>query len=82
MAPKLFKLIQNGNNPGLFPIRFLYIRKRPDFVSFSGKFSLKNTVTAIFAGLGLLTFVTMVCDLILLNYTSEKLEVAERLKEF
>ena len=51
-------------------------------ISFSGKFSLKNTVTAIFAGLGLLTFVTMVCDLILLNYTSEKLEVAERLKEF
>ena len=49
---------------------------------FSGKFSLKNTVTAIFAGLGLLTFVTMVCDLILLNYTSEKLEVAEILKEF
>ena len=39
---------------------------------FSGKFSLKNTVMAIFAGLGLLTFVTMVCDLILLNYISEK----------
>ena len=38
----------------------------------SGKFDLKNTVINIVAGLGLLSFITMFCDFILLNYVSER----------
>ena len=37
-----------------------------------GKFDLKNTVINIVAGLGLLSFITMFCDFILLNYVSER----------
>ena len=38
----------------------------------SGKFSLKNTVINVVAGLGLISFITIVCDFILLNYLSER----------
>jgi hypothetical protein len=38
----------------------------------SGKFDLKNSVINIVAGLGLLSFITMFCDFILLNYVSER----------
>ena len=38
----------------------------------SGKFDLKNTVINIVAGLGLLSFITMFCDFILLNYVSDR----------
>ena len=39
---------------------------------FLGKFDLKNTVINIVAGLGLLSFITMFCDFVLLNYVSER----------
>ena len=39
---------------------------------FAGKFSLKNTVINVVAGLGLISFITMFCDFILLNYVSER----------
>ena len=39
---------------------------------YTGKFDLKNTVINIVAGLGLLSFITMFCDFILLNYVSER----------
>ena len=39
---------------------------------FSGKFDLKNTVINIVAGLGLISFITMFCDFILLNYVSDR----------
>ena len=38
----------------------------------SGKFDLKNTVINIVAGLGLISFITMFCDFILLNYVSDR----------
>ena len=41
-------------------------------LSFIGKFSLKNTVINVVAGLGLISFITMFCDFILLNYVSER----------
>jgi len=37
----------------------------------AGKFDLKNTVINIVAGLGLLSFITMFCDFILLHYVEE-----------
>ena len=37
-----------------------------------GKFDLKNTVINIVAGLGLLSFITMFCDFVLLNYVQER----------
>ena len=37
-----------------------------------GKFDLKNTVIKIVAGLGLISFITMFCDFILLNYVPER----------
>ena len=39
---------------------------------FPGKFSLKDTVINIVAGLGLISFITMFCDFIMLNYVSER----------
>ena len=44
-----------------------------------GKFDLKNTVINIVAGLGLLSFITMFCDFILLNYVPEKKIVSLRI---
>jgi len=38
----------------------------------AGKFSLKDTVINIVAGLGLISFITMFCDFIMLNYVSER----------
>ena len=38
----------------------------------AGKFHLKNTVINIVAGLGLISFITMFCDFIILNYVSER----------
>ena len=38
----------------------------------AGKFDLKNTVINIVAGLGLLSFITMFCDFILLHYVDER----------
>ena len=38
----------------------------------AGKFSLKNTVINVVAGLGLISFITMFCDFSLLNYVSER----------
>ena len=38
----------------------------------AGKFDLKNTVINIVAGLGLLSFITMFCDFVLLNYVKER----------
>jgi len=38
----------------------------------AGKFDLKNTVINIVAGLGLISFITMFCDFILLHYVSER----------
>ena len=37
-----------------------------------GKFDLKNTVINIVAGLGLLSFITMFCDFVLLHYVKER----------
>ena len=37
-----------------------------------GKFDLKNVVINIVAGLGLLSFISMFCDFILLNYVNER----------
>ena len=37
-----------------------------------GKFDLKNTVINIVAGLGLLSFITMFCDFVLLNYVDDR----------
>ena len=45
---------------------------------YTGKFDLKNTVINIVAGLGLLSFITMFCDFILLNYVSERKIVRQR----
>jgi len=44
----------------------------------AGKFDLKNTVINIVAGLGLLSFITMFCDFILLNYVSERKIIKEK----
>ena len=41
-------------------------------MSYSGKFDLKNAVINIVAGLGLISFITMFCDFILLNYVSDR----------
>ena len=41
-------------------------------MNISGKFSLKDTVINIVAGLGLISFITMFCDFIMLNYVSER----------
>ena len=46
---------------------------------YTGKFDLKNTVINIVAGLGLLSFITMFCDFILLNYVPEKKIVSLRI---
>merc|ERR1711997_1260136 len=43
----------------------------------AGKFDLKNTVINIVAGLGLLGFITMFCDFILLHYVKERKIVSE-----
>ena len=40
--------------------------------TFEGKFDLKNVVINIVAGLGLLSFISMFCDFILLNYVNER----------
>ena len=45
----------------------------------AGKFDLKNTVINIVAGLGLLSFITMFCDFVLLNYVKERKIVSTRL---
>jgi len=44
----------------------------------AGKFHLKNTVINIVAGLGLISFITMFCDFILLNYVSERKIIKEK----
>jgi len=44
----------------------------------AGKFDLKNTVINIVAGLGLISFITMFCDFILLNYVSDRKIIAEK----
>ena len=44
----------------------------------SGKFDLKNTVINIVAGLGLLSFITMFCDFVLLHYVKERKIVSQR----
>jgi len=44
----------------------------------AGKFSLKNTVINVVAGLGLISFITMFCDFILLNYVSERKVIKEK----
>ena len=46
----------------------------------AGKFDLKNTVINIVAGLGLLSFITMFCDFVLLNYVKERKIVSTRKK--
>ena len=43
-----------------------------------GKFSLKDTVINIVAGLGLISFITMFCDFIMLNYVSERKIVSSK----
>ena len=45
----------------------------------AGKFDLKNTVINIVAGLGLLSFITMFCDFILLHYVDERQIVSKNL---
>ena len=42
-----------------------------------GKFDLKNVVINIVAGLGLLSFISMFCDFILLNYVNERFLVRQ-----
>jgi len=44
----------------------------------AGKFDLKNTVINIVAGLGLLSFITMFCDFVLLNYVKERKIVKQK----
>ena len=46
-----------------------------------GKFDLKNTVINIVAGLGLISFITMFCDFILLNYVPERRIVRYMMKD-
>ena len=46
----------------------------------AGKFHLKNTVINIVAGLGLISFITMFCDFILLNYVSERKIVSKQIE--
>ena len=43
-----------------------------------GKFDLKNVVINIVAGLGLLSFISMFCDFILLNYVNERFLVRQK----
>ena len=43
---------------------------------------MKNTVINIVAGLGLISFITMFCDFIMLNYVSERKIVGLHLFEF
>ena len=43
-----------------------------------GKFDLENTVINIVSGLGLISFITMFCDFILLNYVSERKIVSKQ----
>ena len=45
---------------------------RFSYLGSSGKFDLKNTVINIVAGLGLLSFITMFCDFVLLHYVKER----------
>ena len=40
--------------------------------------SLKDTVINIVAGLGLISFITMFCDFIMLNYVSERKIVSDK----
>merc|ERR1711970_164533 len=44
----------------------------------AGKFDLKNTVINVVAGLGLLSFITIFCDFILLNYVQERKLVKDK----
>jgi len=44
----------------------------------AGKFDLKNIVINIVAGLGLLSFISMFCDFILLNYVNERFLVKQK----
>ena len=44
----------------------------------AGKFSLKDTVINIVAGLGLISFITMFCDFIMLNYVSERNAIKQK----
>ena len=44
---------------------------------FPGKFSLKNTVINVVAGLGLLGFISIFCDFILLNYLAQRKIVSD-----
>ena len=45
-----------------------------------GKFDLKNTVINLVAGLGIISFITMFCDFILLNYVAERKLVCKNIK--
>ena len=50
--------------------------------NFQGKFDLKNVVINIVAGLGLLSFISMFCDFILLNYVNERYLVRKYFLKF
>ena len=49
-----------------------YLNICENYTPLSGKFDLKNTVISIVAGSGIISFITMFCDFILLNYVSER----------
>ena len=63
---KLFRLASQSETP---PICHKISSSR---LFILGKFDLKNTVINIVAGLGLLSFITMFCDFVLLHYVKER----------
>ena len=68
---KVEQVIAEGDKYSLTNIESLIQKIFPEEKN-PGKFDLKNVVINIVAGLGLLSFISMFCDFILLNYVNER----------
>ena len=68
---KAEQVIAEGDKYSLTNIESLIQKIFPE-EKYPGKFDLKNVVINIVAGLGLLSFISMFCDFILLNYVNER----------
>ena len=68
---KAEQVIAEGDKYSLTNIESLIQKIFPEEKN-PGKFDLKNVVINIVAGLGLLSFISMFCDFILLNYVNER----------
>ena len=68
---KVEQVIAEGDKYSLTNIESLIQKLFPEEKN-PGKFDLKNVVINIVAGLGLLSFISMFCDFILLNYVNER----------